>query len=211
MNNIRFKRFCAYLVDILIVSFLIMLVSQIKVLNPFQDQYKEAYEEYVEYYDANLSNTTDLSMEDMLNKEYLSIMYSVSYYGIFNTLIEISVIILYFTLFPYFNNNQTIGKNLFKLKLVNKDESEKVSLLSHLTRVLTYPIFSSAVLYCTLSNILLLLSVLLFKGKVFFYTNIIITGIFTVYCYADIITMLARKDNRSIHDYLSKTKVMIKC
>lgn len=72
-------------------------------------------------------------------------------------------------------------------------------------RVLFYPIFTNIILYTTLSNILTLLCVILFKGKIYFYSNLIISIIATIYSYIDILFMINK--DVSIHEKLSHTKV----
>ena len=130
-------------------------------------------------------------------------MHDLSYYSISYSIIEIVVIILYFTLFPLLFDGQTIGKKICKIKL--SSDKGKLTFGPLLIRVLFYPIFTNIILYTTLSNILTLFCVILFKGKIYFYSNLIISIIATIYSYIDILFMINK--DVSIHEKLSHTKV----
>ena len=206
MNNIKLKRFTAYLIDLIIISLLITLLGQIKFLNPFESKYENVAKEYETYYEDNFSDTKSLSLNDLTDKKYLNLIHDLSYYSMSYTIIEIIVIILYFTLFPLFFNGQTIGKKICKIKIVNNIENKKLSFINLLIRTILYPIWTSIILYTTLSNTILLLSVIFFKGIVYFYTNLIISIVFAIYSYIDVIMLFAK--DKSLHDLISNTKVV---
>lgn len=206
MNNIKLKRFTAYLIDLIIISLLITLLGQIKFLNPFESKYENVAKEYETYYEDNFSDTKSLSLNDLTDKKYLNLIHDLSYYSMSYTIIEIIVIISYFTLFPLFFNGQTIGKKICKIKIVNNIEKNKLSFINLLIRTILYPIWTSIILYTTLSNIILLLSVIFFKGIVYFYTNLIISIVFAIYSYIDVIMLFAK--DKSLHDLISNTKVI---
>ena len=170
----------------------------------------KAYEKYTEFYEENFSENTTIDYDTLKSPEYLDIMHDLSYYSISYSIIEIVVTILYFTLFPLLFDGQTIGKKICKIKL--SSDKGKLTFGSLLIRVLFYPFFtihmnicSNIILYTTLSNILTLLCVILFKGKIYFYSNLIISIIATIYSYIDILFMINK--DVSIHEKLSHTKV----
>ena len=138
-------------------------------------------------------------------------MYDLQYYAIGNTLAESLVIILYFTLFPKFNNNQTIGKRLFKIKLVNKDKDKKVTSIQLLLRSIMLPIVANIIMYTAVTSLLNIGALFLFKGIKYLYANLIITYIINFLCYADIISIFVRKDNMALHDVITGTKVVEIC
>ena len=51
MNNIKFRRISAYLIDYLFVFLLLTMLSQIRVLNPSYEEYAESYVRYEEMMD----------------------------------------------------------------------------------------------------------------------------------------------------------------
>ena len=203
MKDIKIKRISAYIIDIFIILILVTLLSQINILNPYKKKYDKAYEKYTEFYKENFAENTTIDYDILKSSEYLDIMHDLSFYSMSYTIIEIVVIILYFTLFPLLFDGQTIGKKICKIKL--SSDKGKLTFGSLLIRALFYPIFTNIILYVTLSNFLTLLCVILFKGKVYFYSNLIISIIATIYSYIDILFMI-NKDT-AIHDRLSHTKV----
>ena len=192
MNNIKIKRFTSYLIDLVIITIIVTLLGQIKFLNPYESKYENVAKEYETYYKENFSDTQSISLKDLTNNKYLNFVHDLSLYSISYTIIEIVVIILYFTLFPLLFDGQTIGKKICKIKIINKDNKKKLGFINLFIRTLFYPIWTSIILYTTLSNILLLLSVIVFNGKVYFYINLVISIIFAIYSYVDIILLFVK-------------------
>ena len=56
-------------------------------------------------------------------------------YNVFNSLWYLIIFMLYNVLFAYFNDGQTLGKKIFKLRVVKK-EGEKASIENFLVRSL---------------------------------------------------------------------------
>ena len=213
-NTLKFKRIMAYFVDILVVSLLVYLLSNINFLNPQRDKYKKVLLEYNYYMNdlkESLGNSTLTEMDNIATDEYVQYMYDLQYYGMSYTIIEIATILLYFTLFPKFNHNQTIGKSLLKIKIVNADGTENISIWKYLFRSALLPIFTSIILYVTFSSFLNFAMLFVLKPRTYLYTNIGITLVFCILCYADVIFMLANKDSVSLHDRITKTRVIEKC
>lgn len=204
MINIKVKRIMAYMIDLMIVITLIGLISQIKCLNPNEDKYNATYDEYSEYMSS--MDSQNLTVEDVINEEYISYVYDISYYSISYTITQIVVIVLYFTLFPLFNKNKTIGKSLMKIE-VKKSDNRKAGFLTHFVRSLLVPIWSSIVLYNVVTFIFSVAILFIFKDYAYLYSSLIITYGITIYCYVDIIFMLVRKDGRSLHDLICNTTV----
>ena len=205
MKNYKFKRAISYFVDFLIISLIITLLSNIKALNPKYNEYNKAYTKYVDLYNDVLNNESKLTdMDD----EMKTVMFEVSYYGISYTIIEFSVILLYFTMFPFLFGGQTIGKKLLKLKISGTNEEDKVSFIRYFIRALIYPIFSSGLFYCAITLIGNLLGLVIFKDNHFITINKIFVVAGLVWGYIDTIYGLSRQDGKSIHDLVTKTQVV---
>lgn len=125
--------------------------------------------------------------------------YKINKYNIGQSIIGIILYILYFGIFQYFFKGQTIGKKIFRLKVVRIDDN-KVSLISYIIR---------SILICEIiiTGIDLLLLVLLNESS-YIVSNYWVLQIKYLYEIAFIIVMIIRDDNRSIHDLLLKTKVI---
>ena len=211
MDNLKIKRIIAYFIDLIIVLLIISLLSNINFLNPLQSKYDKVYKEFSQYYDEiieSISNTTTIDTENIIDDVYVHYIYKLQIYGISYTLISVVVTLLYFTCFPKFNDNRTIGKHLMKLKLVNSDNSDNVSIFKYLFRTLVLPISASPVLYFKLTNIINIALLLIKSKMIYFYLYSAISMISCILCYADILFMLSRKDNRALHDIITKTKVI---
>ena len=204
MDKFKIKRLVAYLIDSVIISVIIILLSNLKIINPKYEQYKEARTKYQEKYDEILSSNTSYIIDD----EMRDLMYDVSYYGVSLTAIEFGVIILYFTLFPTFFKGQTIGKKIMKLMIVSSDEGKKVSFFTYLFRSLIYPIFSLGLFYCATTVMGDMIFLLVLKKSHFDLTKQIFIYIGLIWGYADSIFGLVRKDNKLLHDIVTRTKVI---
>ena len=209
-NSIVFKRFLAYFIDLFIISILIVLLSQVKFLNPNRNKYKKAVEEYTEYnkdLQEKIKDMDNVDTETLLTNEYVRHVKNIDYYGVSYTITEIVVFILYFTVLPLFNNGQTFGKEFMKIRIVNADDSNanygKLLLTS-----LFMPIFTNIFSYIVVKNILLAILVFFLKPWPYFYVNGSISMVLAVYCYIDIITLFISKNHLSVHDKLLKTKVV---
>lgn len=205
MKNIKIKRFSAYLLDLIIVILITTLLNQINFLNPYKSKYNKVYEKYEEYYKENFNENTTIDYDIFSTKEYLDLTHDLAYYSMSYTIIFIVVSILYFVLFTFIFEGQTVGKKFFKLKIVD-NKKNKPSILNLLIRTLFYPIWTNIILYTTLSNFLILICIILFKGKTYFYSNLIISLAFAIYCYVDVISFINKDE--CIHEKLSKTKIV---
>ena len=204
-NKISFKRVTAYFIDLLIVSFLCFLLSNIKVLNPNYDKYIAASEEYRDVFNELLNdNVGTLKIDSNVEK----IMYDVSYYGVSYLIIEFSVIVLYYSLFSYFFNGQTIGKRILKLQVVDSKTKKKLSLGRYFLRSLIYPDFSSAIFYCSLTLFLNIVSLFILKQNYFLSINRVFVIAGLAWCYLDVIYGMVNKENKMLHDVLLKTTVI---
>ena len=209
-NSIVFKRFLAYFIDLFIISILIVLLSQVKFLNPNRNKYKKAVGEYTEYnkeLQEKIKKMETVDSEALLTDEYVKYVKNIDYYGVSYTIIEIVVFILYFTILPLFNNGQTFGKEFMKIRIINNNDSN-VGFGKLLLYSLFMPICTNIFLYTLVKNVLLAVLVFFLKPWSYFYVNGSISMILAIYCYIDVITLFINKNHLSIHDKLLKTKVI---
>lgn len=208
MNNIRINRFIAYFLDILIISIFALLVSKINFVNPNATKYQSTYNEFVEYSKKLTENAKDATnINDIITSEYKSYMYKLEKYGLSYTISEALIIIMYFTLFPFFNNGSTIGQRMMRLKLVN-DKNEKPNILILFIRSLLIPVVSTPILYCSLLHLITIPILLLTSSSLFFKINIFLSLIICVYCYIDIFILFRDEKSRSLHDKITDTQLI---
>lgn len=193
----KLKRLLAYIIDILIVGFIASAISSIEVINPYYDNYIGAYEKYSKEMD---SLNEDNVFDKIKSEEFVLDYQNVLKYGVYSSVICITCYILYFGGFQKWNKNQTVGKKLMRLKVVNKNNKDDVRLWQYILRTI--------IVYNLLFNSLSVVVSYMFKGNLFFTTSIITSIIGYVITYVGYIMILFRKDGCGLHDFVSGTKVV---
>lgn len=193
----KLKRLLAYIIDILIVGFVASALANIDILNPYLDNYIEAYEKYSKEMD---SLNEDNVFDKIKSEEFVLDYQNVLKYGVYSSVISITCYILYFGGFQKWNKNQTVGKKLMRLKVVNKNNKDDVRLWQYILRTI--------IVYNLLFNSLSVVVSYMFKGNLFFTTSIITSIIGYVITYVGYIMILFRKDGCGLHDFVSGTKVV---
>lgn len=195
-NNIKFRRFSAYLIDYLFIFLLITMISQIRVLNPTYDEYIEAYGRYTEIYeDLTVDNALEIAESD----EYKEVNYDLSRYSVSISIISLVVYFAYFVGFQKWTKNQTLGKKMFNLEVAS-DNGKDVSWFQMLIR--------EVIIYNLLLEILSIISIFVFDYQGYWVASNILTFIAGVILWICVFFILFRKDGKGIHDLLAKTKVV---
>ena len=142
MSKPTFRRFIAYIIDIIIISLIVGAFSSIRFLNPKLDEYNEAQKQYQDYI-TELSMTkyqdyiTELSMTNpagvFSDEKAQNLSYDVTYYGVYTSIISLVVTFLYFSVFQYYTKGKTIGKLAMGIELISTDNyaKEDDSMLRH--------------------------------------------------------------------------------
>ena len=196
MNNIKFRRISAYLIDYLFVFLLLTMLSQIRVLNPSYEEYAESYVRYEEMMD---DLTVDNAVEIAKSQEYMQVNYDLSRYSVSISIISLVVYLAYFVGFQKWNNNQTLGKKLFNIQVVG-NENKKVGWLQLLWR--------EVVLYNLIWEVLAIVSIWVFNYEGYMYASSLLTFIAGSIIWVTIFFVVITNDSRGIHDLLAKTKVV---
>lgn len=145
----------------------------------YDEIYEKVYNEYNQIYQDS-------------NYELMKINYIPS-------IITMVITILYFVVFGYFCNGQTLGKKMMQLQVVSKDD-KRVNILKLLLRTVILAGILTSIL-----NLILLFSV---NKEVYFVAEEyigIVSGIIEMII---LVMVLYRKDKRGLHDMISGTKVI---
>lgn len=145
----------------------------------YDEIYEKVYNEYNQIYQDS-------------NYELMKINYIPS-------IIIMVITILYFVVFGYFCNGQTLGKKMMQLQVVSK-EGNRANILKLLLRTVILTGILTSIL-----NLILLFSV---NKEVYFVANEyigIVSGIIEMII---LVMVLYRKDKRGLHDMISETKVI---
>ena len=190
------KRAGAYLLDMIIVSLIVMLLSYIPFLNPNHEAYTEKYNELVNVYEQFQNNEIS---EEEYNEAAIPISYELYRLNIPSTIIDLVCVIIYSGVLPFFCAGQTIGKKLFQVRIVSAND-KPLTLGNFLLRSVI------------LNNVLIsigLIAVILFMDAGNYYTvyqNLNMVGYIIMYII--LFMVLVRQDNRGLHDFIANTKVV---
>ncbi len=113
--------------------------------------------------------------------------------------INLALFVGYFIVFCYLNKGQTLGKKLFKIRVVDKDGGN-VKLSSLIVR--------SLFIYGIVSCIYSIICTLFLPSNVFIYSYKWVVNIETMLLFACFLTAMYRKDGKGLHDLISKTNVI---
>lgn len=184
------KRILAYLIDCIILFFVITVVNLFIPVNgdaiEMSNKLTSLMEEYV---------SQEITAEEF-NEQTLDLNYKITKATYISSITSIVIYILYFVVFQAYNNGQTLGKKLFKIQVMKQDDS-KADINTLLIR--------SLIPYGILVNFILVI-LILFVGKSFYMSaNNILSNIHMIVIFATLVMMMIK--SKGIHDYMAKTKV----
>lgn len=194
MQKTIFRRILAYIIDMLIVSFILAIFSKIPLISIDTDKYYDTYERYFETLRETAQAGETMSAEIMSEFEYDLAKASIN-----STVANLVLTIVYFIGFQFLNKGQTIGKKLMKVKVTN-DNGEAPSLLQMIIHVgVGYSVFMT-----------IITSTLFFAASKSTYLSLItyLQFLDMAIVFIGIIMILFRKDEKGLHNLLAKTKVV---
>lgn len=189
------KRFFAYIIDIFIVLVIANLITMfIPISEKTQDYYKELQTTQKKMYDKEIDvkEYTDIVLEDN---------YNISKGTVLISLTSIIIYILYFVVYQVYNNGQTVGKKLMKIK-VKSITDEPLSINTMLFRAL--------IIYGIAANIINLILILLLKKELYLSISNTISIIQSLIVIISVFMILFSKQKKGIHDIITKTEVVNK-
>ncbi len=207
MNRYTYRRISAFLIDMFLVVLVATLFSGIKYMNPLMDNYEEAYSEYSTLYkesSSDLLKSTNFNEITKFSKKMGKAIYKLD---LATSLINVYYLIfyfLYFVVFAYFTDGQTIGKRMFKLRVVGND-GKKVKFSSLILRGLVNG--STLFMGVNIMIIMELLCLLLPQNEIYIYATAGI-GVISYIIEITALVLLFTKSHRSLDDYVGKTKVV---
>ena len=189
------KRFFAYIIDIFIVLVIANLITMfIPISEKTQDYYKELQTTQKKMYDKEIDvkEYTDIVLEDN---------YNISKGTVLISLTSIIIYILYFVVYQVYNNGQTVGKKLMKIKVKSiTDESLSINTM----------LFRALIIYGIAANIINLMLILLLKKELYLSISNTISIIQSLIVIISVFMILFSKQKRGIHDILTKIEVVNK-
>lgn len=191
-----FKRLGAYIIDILIVTIIASILSNIGTLNYQMEKYMDTYNKIIKV-------TEKYEKKEIKKVEYTKEMEKLTYKldknSTITSIISLACIIGYFGIFQYSQNGRTLGKRIFKLQVI-KNKEGNLNLINYLLRCL---ILNNIIF--TVSR-LILISTLSQNTYMSIYKYI--TNSQSIFQLLIIVSILLSREGRGIHDLLAGTKVI---
>lgn len=196
-----FKRFAAYMLDLIIVSLVASFIyTGVNMVAKFDTSKTEAHNK------AQEQLLDDYNNEKISTEEYTSKFYDLSeasyrdvtLEAIPYSLVELVILILYMIVYAFYNKGQTIGKKLFNIRIVG--ENNKAPEMNK--------ILIRSVINCSMYVTVLEMILVFFVKKDFFAVSLVIEGIAMCILLISAIMIIFNDDKRGIHDKIAKTKVI---
>lgn len=193
MEAHTFSRIVAFFIDIILLSILLSLLT---FWVPTSKNYKEALENENTIMEKYRDN--EISSSEFLN-QYFENYYVKDKENIITSVISIVLSLGYFGTFAFYNNGQTLGKKLMRIK-VSTNDNKNPSHLSLIVRALIINSIFTSVLSCIL--------ILFIAKNQYIYTIGVLQVIQSLVMLASILMVAFSKEKRGLHDLIAKTKVI---
>lgn len=189
MKTNIFSRIGAFLIDYIIVSLILSIITiGVKVPSDLNERTNNL---------LNAFQNEEITIEEY-NKEVQELNYELQKVSLPSNIISLVITIGYFFIFSYLNKGQTLGKKLFKLKVVEKEERPSIKAI----------LLRGLFIYGIISGLYNVIFINFFDVEKFSYGYVAITyieSIFTIVCF---FMVLYRKDRRGLHDMMAGTNVV---
>ncbi len=193
----KIKRFTAYIIDIILVYFVANAIFIIGFNNDYK-KFQKSTDEYVETLKKTMSSSKEKQNAEELIAETNKINYDYLKSGQTQTIIVLTIEIIYFVFMQYFNKGQTIGKKLMKIR-IKQQEGKKLDASQFVLR--------EAVLFVLPVQIIDVICLLTTKMNTYLTINSVTSNINSLVTITIIAFVLFRKDERGLHEIVSKTEM----
>ena len=184
-----FKRILAFIVDYFIVA---VFLSIITISFSTDKSITKSANKLIDNY-ANGEITID-----EYNEQAMKINYNLQKSNIPVNMVTAVLFIGYFIIFAYLNKGQTLGKKLFKIKIVEKDKKPSIKAM----------ILRSLFIYGIISSLYSAICINLLSVEYFSYGSSIIGYIESLFIVVSFFMILYKKDGRGLHDLIGNTNVI---
>ena len=193
------KRVMAFIIDTFIVLIISSSISIIGFINPYKDEYEEAYDEYADVV-AQIQEEGSGVDRDASEDELITLYYNVNKYNVVRSGISVVCTILYFALLQSLMNGQTIGKKIMKIRVVANKDDKKLNFGNFLIR--------SVILNNVIFSVLFIVGIYLFDVSGYYNYSIVVSYLQMLLLTVIMLMVVLRKDFRGLHDFAAGTKVI---
>lgn len=187
-----FKRLGAFIIDYFIVIFIISMITMGFSSSTTNDISKKASELVSDYQNEKIT-------AEEYTEKYSKLSYELQKSNVNMNIASITLYVGYFIIFATLNRGQTLGKKLFKIKVVSKDNKD-VNVWNMLIRsLLIYNLISAifSVIFVNFLSVDAFTNVYMIIGYIEYF--IMIVSFFMV---------TYKKDGRGLHDIIAGTNVI---
>lgn len=186
------QRLAAYIVDIMLISVISSLLTYPFTNNDTVKKLNEQSTEVVQnYVNQKIDTTSYLSQSIDLSYEHSKVV------G-FSNIIMIVILVLYFIVFQIYQDGQTLGKKLMKIKIIKNDDSS-LTMNNMIIRELVNNFILADILVAIIT---------LFGKNAYFYGSIIVEVIQYIIIIVTLFMLIIRKDGRGVADFIAGTRVV---
>lgn len=186
------QRLLAYVLDFLIISFAASLIA-----TPFMDsdEYDVLTKESEKINEQYFAGDIDFESYTL---QYADVSYNMAKSTGILSIITIFFQVLYFVVFQIYNDGQTLGKKLMKIRVVSDDGQLTMNQM----------IFRALIADFILLDIISL-ALLTFSSRYVYFGGAVMFGFIQyLVLFISLFMVMYRKDGRAIHDKLAHTKVI---
>lgn len=187
------KRLFAFIIDILIVF---LIVSFIEFFIPISESAKNLYDQMNNINNSFLDGNIDINT---FVNQYSVVSYGLEKELFLSTLLSVIINVVYFVLYPLYNEGQSFGKKYVGIKIVSKDDNDAGS-----NQLIFRYLFMNGIG----STILCLCLIFLIKDDGYIYVESILSILQFLVAISSIFMVLYRNDKRSLPDLIAGTKVI---
>lgn len=186
-----FKRLLAYVIDTIILTLIIGVLSSV-VSNK---QYEKASEEYMRLQESYMKQ--EINITEYQN-DIKPLVYDMQKSSVTINTVSVLLSIAYFIVFQYLNRGQTIGKKLMRIKITenNKEPSLKAMVIR------------TIIINSILTGILNIVLVYLLNKNTYYTGYQIVSYIELAFAFISALFIIYRKDKLGLHDIIAKTEVI---
>ena len=188
------QRIFAFLIDLVLLS---MITSLITIFVPVNDTTTKLYAEQDRVLEGYVDGS--VSMEEYVN-QMIDLGYDISRQTVIISIVAVVISLLYYVVYPCYNNGQTFGKKLMKIK-IKKTNDKELSMNDLLIR--------SMINNSILVNIITIALVLFLSKDLYLSMSSLLSSVQSLVLIISLIMIAFTKNAQGLHDKIAKTEVVV--
>jgi|GEM_PF-5080944 len=188
------QRFVAFMIDLILVSVFTSLVTAIIPTNSSINKLYNQQVKIVENYTAG-----KITMQEYVN-QLVDINYDIAKQTGIITLVSIAISLLYYVLYVYKNDGQSIGKKIMRIKIKKKEKDKELTMNDLL--------FRTMILQGTLVSIIGFCTILFLDKDTYLATNSLLNLVQYSILIISFFLVAFTKEKQGLHDMVAKTEVV---